>query len=662
MRMKWLVIVFMLICASRARQLVTLDETETLFKKFVLKDLNDQEVSALHELFEILRRPNHVPVSRKQQTDYPTPRNGYFRNLECIACRSIFSALFEGVAAGQSDAELTETITVLCESLGIQTHNVCSGAIALNLPIMNYIIRTTPEASPRTFCALLLQDSMSDACPHDDPRFEWQVDLPPVPDSVAIPIIEQRPLKIAIITDAHIDPLYEAYGVAACDEPTCCRVGQKPAQRYRQQRKISEDLYEKALVDCKGVKMLNISVASEMRRQRKMYYPTTIKQNEPPAGYWGDYRNCDTPLWAYDDVIDRIAETHPDIDMVYYVGDTIDHGVWETSYELIDDMNRHLIDKMRSSFGEHVLVVPTIGNHEAQPTNQFAPTRVVGNLNTTWLYEALVNKWGPYLTDEAKASLLERGDFSVRPRPGLKVITLNNNIAYRDNWWLVYDPLDSKKHLDWLVQELYQSELAGEKVHILAHIPPGRHDLIHSWSREYNKIVNRFSSTIAAEFNGHVHSDQFKLFYSSSDGSPINVAWGGGAATAHTFYNLNYKIMDFDILTFEPTSMLCFSYNVTEANLTPNRRPHWFQLYDFKNSFDLIDLSPASIDKLVHAMSSGGYYLDLYAAYYSKLSDARWPVCDHECKVNYLCNIVITELWDRRKCEEITRLYMSRLR
>lgn len=57
--------------------------------------------------------------------------------------------------------------------------------------------------------------------------------------------------------------------------------------------------------------------------------------------------------------------------------------------------------------------------------------------------------------------------------------------------WLVYDPLDAKKHLDWLVAELYSAELAGENVHILTHIPPGVADLTYTWTREYNRIINR---------------------------------------------------------------------------------------------------------------------------------------------------------------------------
>lgn len=57
-------------------------------------------------------------------------------------------------------------------------------------------------------------------------------------------------------------------------------------------------------------------------------------------------------------------------DVVYYIGDTTDHGIWETSYEQINELNLYFIEKMRKSFGDDVLIVPVIGNHESQPTNQ----------------------------------------------------------------------------------------------------------------------------------------------------------------------------------------------------------------------------------------------------------------------------------------------------
>lgn len=56
--------------------------------------------------------------------------------------------------------------------------------------------------------------------------------------------------------------------------------------------------------------MLDLDVAAKMRDMRKMSQTRFVNRNSEPAGYWGDYRNCDTPIWAFDDVIERIAETH----------------------------------------------------------------------------------------------------------------------------------------------------------------------------------------------------------------------------------------------------------------------------------------------------------------------------------------------------------------
>ncbi|XP_028168351.1 sphingomyelin phosphodiesterase-like, partial [Ostrinia furnacalis] len=475
------------------------------------------------------------------------------------------------------------------------------------------------------------------------------------------PVYDEKPLKVALITDVHIDPLYKAFGVADCDEPTCCRVGQRPRSSFSYVYNHEGSLLERSLIHDHGEIKLNLSASdSKGEQSARIRYQTSSRQS-PPAGYWGDYRNCDTPLWAYDDAIENIHENHKDIDLIYYVGDTIDHGIWETSYELINDMNLYLVKKIKSIFGEDVLVVPAIGNHESQPTNQFAPATVVGpKLNTTWLYKSLADKWGHYLSDEAVDTLLQSGGFSLLARPGLRVISLNNNVAYRNNWWLVYDPLDSKKHLDWLIEELHKAELAGEKVHILAHIPPGVHDLTHTWTREYYRIVNRFSDTIAAEFNGHTHSDEFKVFY-SPDNEPINVAWGGGSVTSYTFYNLNYKIVTFNPQNFTPDRILNYAYNLTEANLTPNRRPHWFLLYDMKNTFGLPDLTPKSMSDLVYSMvTTNRHLLDIYNAFYSKISDVRWPNCNNDyCKLDNLCKIVVNVLWERQRCEELRSMFYS---
>jgi sphingomyelin phosphodiesterase len=66
------------------------------------------------------------------------------------------------------------------------------------------------------------------------------------------------------ITDIHIDPSYEPGSNAECGEPNCCRFDQGQ--------------------------------------------PTNLSAG---AGYWGDYRDCDTPIHAFQDLLQDAASRHP---------------------------------------------------------------------------------------------------------------------------------------------------------------------------------------------------------------------------------------------------------------------------------------------------------------------------------------------------------------
>jgi hypothetical protein len=81
--------------------------------------------------------------------------------------------------------------------------------------------------------------------------------------------------------------------------------------------------------------------------------------------------------------------------------------------------------------------------------------------------------------------------------------------AYRMNdslfdRWLFYNPKDQDGQLHWLAETLLKAEAAGEKVHILGHIPSGGSECLRTWSREFHRIIDRlenYHDAIVNEFN-----------------------------------------------------------------------------------------------------------------------------------------------------------------
>lgn len=126
------------------------------------------------------------------------------------------------------------------------------------------------------------------------------------------------------------------------------------------------------------------------------------------------------------------------------------------------------------------------------------------DINKLW------SRWLPVNTSET----VRRGAFySTVVRPGFRIISLNMNVCYNYNFWLLQNSADPMSQLQWLINELQMAESANEKVHIIGHIPPGSKDCLKIWSHNYYEIVARYEKTIMGQFFGHTHHDEIELFY-----------------------------------------------------------------------------------------------------------------------------------------------------
>jgi sphingomyelin phosphodiesterase len=149
------------------------------------------------------------------------------------------------------------------------------------------------------------------------------------------------------------------------------------------------------------------------------------------------------------------------------------------------------------------------------------------------------------------------GYYTLRIRRGFRIIVLNTNFCARLNFWLLYNPIDPANHLKWLAQELLKAEQAGDRVHLLGHIPPDRRECTQAWVFNFINIVERFKDTIVGQFYGHSHADEFRVLYSNSDSSkPVGYQFVAPSLTTYALFNSAYRTYKTDskgmnILTLE---------------------------------------------------------------------------------------------------------------
>ncbi|XP_062542368.1 sphingomyelin phosphodiesterase-like [Armigeres subalbatus] len=553
---------------------------------------------------------------RKDLEDLPVRMEGVL----CTLCRSVVSQLMDLRKQGASREELHGVAYELCTTLQIQEPDVCRGVIDLNIDFFLFIFDDRPTVGADTLCAVVFQSS---ACTLSDPEFiNWSVNVNPR----SAPITESKyfpnargpnDIKIVQITDLHYDPLYLVDHNAVCNRPACCRNDQ-------------------------GI------------------------PNDPShrAGKWGDYRDCDSPWDAVDDVIDHVADNHPDAAYIYHTGDIIDHGVWETSVSHnIQTMNRVYV-KLAERF-PNTPVYNIIGNHEAHPTNVFAPSTVPERqFSMEWLYSYSADMWATWLPQATQSTIRDGGFYTALVRPGFRVIGLNNQDCYTYNWWILWKPDYLSNQLQWLHDVLLQAERNNEKVHILAHIPySSSGSTFRTCQREFRRIVERFYDTISGQFNGHTHRDEFNVFYSRENPEhAINVAWNGGSTTAFSNINPNYIVYYVDPETYQVTDFESYIFNLTDANRFPERRPEWYQLYSFAEEFNMHNLSPQEADKMVKRLGTpaGREELRRYWQFKVKMGDPSLEAgCDDDCLLNHLCGVVVSEMDDDVKCEELRATFFD---
>jgi len=295
------------------------DEISHEFVKYMKTGIESQRLQELgHEL-----RWSHSEkdIFTESMTDL-SAADQYFTCTFCRATVKVIARTFTGpdgeLTGPNRDANAKKTMLSLCDYFNIQTQNVCSGLFDLNWPIIDYIFNET-IAETSSICGML----PISICQIDQKEYNLNLTIvgdTPVNSISDLPERSDKDLQVLHLTDIHYDPEYKAGSLADCNEPICCR----------------DNLLSKASASA-------------------------------GAGYWSDYRNCDTPKHLILNSFEHIKKTHK-LDWIYQTGDVPPHNIWSTTKQ----GNKDMLTEIDALITEHFPGIPVyscLGNHEPHPTN-----------------------------------------------------------------------------------------------------------------------------------------------------------------------------------------------------------------------------------------------------------------------------------------------------
>ena len=199
------------------------------------------------------------------------------------------------------------------------------------------------------------------------------------------------------LTDLHLDLLYSLHSDGYCDRILCCRRPEPPVSyppaaeasyppaTEASYPPVAEPATTASPVYPPGNKPVprmadpNPSYLANLYSANQTYaYSNALKK---PAGYWGSFGKCDSPLRLIKHMLRHLSKFVDQIDYVVFSGDSISHNIWSTNKEqvirtneiLIKLITKYLLTPSAAKPGAYGnpsayqprRLVPVIGNHES---------------------------------------------------------------------------------------------------------------------------------------------------------------------------------------------------------------------------------------------------------------------------------------------------------
>eukprot|EP00736_Rhodelphis_marinus_P003563 Rmarinus@m.23034 len=226
---------------------------------------------------------------------------------------------------------------------------------------------------------------------------------------------------------------------------------------------------------------------------------------------------CDAPPLLLQETIKAMRHVNPRPEYLLVTGDFAAHRLswWGDVYILkaIEIMSKKLVAAFpESSF------IPALGNNDMCPHYSLT-------CDDVWL-QRIYELWAPLVPalreKENKRSFLRGGYYVVHTKKKLRVIVLNT-VYYSMQASPPQSAADPCGQFEWFKAQLESAKHAKEKVYVISHVPPGisvkreitmgdAEQLWHDYyTVAYQTLSLAYADTIAGQFYGHTHRDEFRL-------------------------------------------------------------------------------------------------------------------------------------------------------
>jgi len=257
--------------------------------------------------------------------------------------------------------------------------------------------------------------------------------------------------------------------------------------------------------------------------------------------------------------------------------------------------------------------------------------------------------WKAWMDDDVYQKFLTTGYYSQRVASitdlFVKVISINTLSCDILNKFTFAELRDSNNQLDFLIKELLDIEKQDGRAILISHIIP--QECSHPWAVRFRAVVDRFQHTIALNFFGHSHADEFKVARAYDDaGTPVGVmtvcggitTWGG---------NPSLCVYDVDAVTLAPVARFTYSFDLEKANAAG--KIEWIKYTDWLRDYGMPDLSPESYMNLAERIRNDAALAQAYRSRRGRSFGGSGD-CDDRCRLDLYCQATTNDNYGEASC------------